>query len=78
MENKLKEKNDINFSGLCHCNMVAYGKYANSNNKTLIFNGIKWYMKQMKTHCNVSDFEKGLIKREYALISSVEPIVANN
>ena len=46
--------------------MMVYQKYANSDNKTLTFDGIEKYVKQMKTHCNVSDIEKGLIEREYA------------
>ena len=46
--------------------MMAYQKYANSDNKTLTYDGIERYIKQMKTHRNVSDIEKGLIEREYA------------
>ena len=65
MESYIKKENVINFAGLCFCYMMVYQKYANSNNKTLTFNGIERYMKQMKTHCNVSDIEKDLIKRDY-------------
>ena len=49
--------------------MVAYGKYANINNKTLTVDRIEMYMKYMKTHCNISDIENGLIEREYALVT---------
>ena len=46
--------------------MLAYRKYANSDDKTLTFDGIEKYTRQMKTHRNVSDIEKGLIESEYA------------
>ena len=55
----------IKFSGLCRRYMMAYQKYANSDDKTLTYDGIEQYIKQTKTHRNVSDIEKGLIKREY-------------
>ena len=61
----IKKQNVINFGGLCRHYMMAYSKYAISNDKTLPFNGVEKYMKQMKTHRNVSDIEKGLIEREY-------------
>ena len=66
IENYIATKNVIKFSALCRCYMMAYQKYANSNDKTLTFNGIENYTKRMKTHRNVSDIEKGLIEREYA------------
>ena len=56
----------IRFGGLCRRYMMAYQKYANSDDKTLTFDGIERYTKQMKTHRNVSDIEKGLIEKEYA------------
>ena len=43
--------------------MMAYQKYANSNDKTLTFDGIEKYTKKIKTHRNVSDIEKGLIEK---------------
>ena len=66
MEEYIKTKNVIKFFALCHCYMMAYQKYANRDNKTLTFGSIENYTKQMKTHCNVSEIEKGLIEREYA------------
>ena len=66
IDNYIKKENEIKFSGLCRRYMMAYQKYANSDDKTLTYDGIERYTKQMKTHRNVSDIEKGLIEREYA------------
>ncbi len=66
IESCINKENVIRLSGLCCCYMMAYQKHVNSNDKTLTFNGIERYTKQMKTHSNVSDIEKGLIEREYA------------
>ena len=66
IDNYIKKENVIKFSGICHRFMMAYQKYANSDDKTLTYDGIERYTKQMKTHRNVSDIEKGLIEREYA------------
>ena len=66
IEEYIKTKNVIKFYALCRRYMTAYQKHANSDNKTLTFDGIENYTKQMKTHRNVSDIEKGLIKKEYA------------
>ena len=66
VENYIKQQNVINFGGLCRRCMMAYRKYAISDDKTLTFDGVEKYMKRMKIHRNVSDIEKGLIKREYA------------
>ena len=68
VENYMTIKNVINFAGLSRRYMMAYRKHANSDDKTLTFDGIEKYTKRMKTHRNVSDIEKGLIKREYAQI----------
>ena len=62
-------KNVIKFSALCGHYMMPYQKYANSDNKILTFDGVEKYTKQMKTHRNVSDIEKGIIEREYASMS---------
>ncbi len=68
IEKYIKSENVIRFSGLCQWYMMAYQTHANSDNKTLTFNRIEWYTKQMKTHCNVSDIDKGLIEREYVVM----------
>ncbi len=68
VEEYIKTKNVIKFSAFCRRYMMACQKQANSNDKTLTFNGIENYTKKMKTHCNVSDMEKGLIEREYAAL----------
>ena len=68
-KNIFKKNVQVKFSALCGYYMMAYQKYANSNDKTLTFDDVEKYTKQMKTHRNVSDIEKGLIKREYASMS---------
>ena len=68
IESYITIKNVIRFGCLCRRYMMAYQKHANSDDKTLTFDSIEKYTKQMKTHRNVSDIEKGLIEREYAQI----------
>ena len=50
-----------------------------SDEKALTCNGTKKYTKQMKTHCNVSDIEKGFWRERMQRCDSVEqPIILAN
>ena len=77
VDNYIKKENVIRFGGLCRCYMMAYQKHANSNGKTLTFHSIEKYTKKMKTHCNDSDIEKGLIEKEYAAMVLGSIIIIN-